>query len=484
MDRWRELCIRFLPVRSENSVWSQNRSINCDDPDQGWKLHVSGTVLNAHRVLERVAPLLISNGTLFKAPSSLVDLHRINSGLDYDYSQVGKIITVYPRTQEEAVSLARRLHRLTRRISGPAVPFDLQFRPSSNVYYRYGSFMAQEVENQDGTRIPAMRDPQGNLVPDLRARGKAKPDWIEDPFGARQKTWGMPPSENPLASTYRVFRALVQRGKGGVYQAVDLSVQPPRLCLIKEGRRLGELGWDGRDGRWRVKHEGRVLSLLRDRGVDVPHVYSSFGLAGNYYLVCEFIDGESLHQFLYRRQRRLSVSRVLKFGIQLSTLIAQIHAAGWIWRDCKPTNLLVTKEGRLRPLDFEGARQFGRSDPLPWVTSAFTRPGRHHLSTRRHSGVDDDLYALGAVLYLLLTGRMPDTHNLLPILTLRRNTPGEVCELVWELVNPASRTCSDSRGVARRLRVALSACTNKQARFLCGRQRKFETIDECDKPGV
>ena len=38
-----------------------------------------------------------------------------------------------------------------------------------------------------------------------------------------------------------------QRGKGGVYQALDLNVNPPRLCLIKEGRKHGELTWDGRD---------------------------------------------------------------------------------------------------------------------------------------------------------------------------------------------------------------------------------------------
>lgn len=457
MEHWRELCVRYLPVSSENSVWSQSRRTNDRDPNQGWKLHVSATVLNAHRVLERVAPLLIGNGTLFKAPSSLVELRRINSGVEYAYSQVGKIITVYPRTQAEAVILARRLHRLTRCISAPAVPFDIQFRPSSNVYYRYGSFTSLDIENPDGTRTPAMRDAQGDLVPDLRAPGKAKPDWVDDPFGASHETFAQA-ATNPLASTYRVFRALIQRGKGGVYQAVDLSAQPPRLCLIKEGRRLGELGWDRRDGRWRIKHEERILSLLRERGVDVPLVYSSFELEGNYYLVCEFIDGESLHQFLYRRQRRLSIARVLQFGLQLSTIIAQMHSAGWVWRDCKPANLLVTKAGQLRPLDFEGACEINRTERLPWVTPAFTRPADTHQGTRALLGVDDDLYALGVVIYLLLTGTLPDSTNLLPIRKLRPNTPQEVRELVWELIDPAARTRPDARDTANRLRVALSAC--------------------------
>ena len=455
IDRWRDLCARYLPVRCENSVWRLSRNINRDDPSQGWKLHVSATVLNAHRVLEKVAPLLIDNGALFKAPVSLVELMRINSGLEYSYSQVGKIITVYPQTEAQAVTLARRLHRLTRRISAPHVPFDLQFRPASNVFYRYGSFSALDIENPDGTRTPAVRDSEGNLVPDLRAPGKAKPEWVQDPFRAQKQTRELPPVDNPLASTYRVFRALIQRGKGGVYQAVDLSVQPPRLCLIKEGRRSGEVGLDGRDGRWRVKNEERVLSILRERGVGVPRVYSSFGLEGNHYIVCEFIDGESLHHFLYRRHRRLSITRALEFGIQLSTLIADIHAAGWVWRDCKPSNLLVTKKGTLRPLDFEGACEIRQSDSMSWVTPPFTHP--RHTSTAEPFGVNDDLYALGAVIYLLLTGRMPDRTNLLTTPPLRPNTPQDVCELLWQSVNPATQARPPAQEFTQRLRAALSS---------------------------
>ena len=99
-----------------------------------------------------------------------------------------------------------------------------------------------------------------------------------------------------METPFRVLQALIQRGKGGVYQAIDFSSDPPRLCLLKEGRKHGEVTWDGRDGAWRVRNEERVLKQLAACGVKVPEVYSSFEVQENYYLAMEFIAGESLHQ--------------------------------------------------------------------------------------------------------------------------------------------------------------------------------------------
>src|SRR5262249_26938770 len=148
-----------------------------------------------------------------------------------------------------------------------------------------------------GGRAPAVRDPQGEMEMDMCAPGMAKPAWAEDPFVLRRARRVAPAVDSPLKTTFRVFGALSQRGKGGGYQAVDMGAKPPRLCLLKEGRKAGEVGWDGRDGRWRIRHEARVLTILRESGVDVPRVYTSFEMSGNYYLVTEFIDGESLQTY-------------------------------------------------------------------------------------------------------------------------------------------------------------------------------------------
>jgi hypothetical protein len=451
---WERLCAEHLPLAREGMFWRYSRGRAPGDIEQGWKLHVSATVLSANDTLRRVAPLLRARGTRFKAPSSLRGLQQLNYGLIHGYSQIGKFITVYPRSDEEAVSLARQLHRLTRGMSAPPVPFDRRLAPGSCVYYRYGSFTGLEMENADGTRTPAMRDPAGRLVADSRVAVEAKPDWVSDPFVAPRVGREAARAQSPLATTFRAFQALTQRGKGGVYKALDLSASPPRLCILKEGRAFGELAWDGRDGRWRVRHEEAVLASLRSAGVPVPGVYSSFEAGGNHYLVTEYVGGQTLHSLLSRRRRRLSLPAAFGYGARLSALLSRIHAAGWAWLDCKPGNVIVTGGGVLRPLDFEGACAAGRPDPSPWSTTAFTPPPHPDVTT---SGAHNDLYALGAVIYLLVTGRLPAPCEPTPVEELRRGVPPGVCRVVSGLLAAGPRERPDLSTVVAEMTSALSA---------------------------
>src|SRR6266404_982469 len=304
--RWQTLCDRYLPVTRNDSIWRYSREWRHGDPEQGWELHVTATILTAGRILRRLAPFLHEHGVLYKAPISLPELDKLNSGIFYGYSQVGKFMTIYPRTPEEAVALARKLHRLTQRLSAPSVPFDSRFGSDGLVYYRYGAFKTLEMESEDGERAYAIRDPAGKLIEDVRD-AEFKPDWLTDPFVPQQTSQISATAPTPLQTTFRAFRALRQRGRGGVYQAVDLSVCPPRLCILKEGRRNGEINWDGRDGFWRIRHERRVLTLLRKRGVNVPRVYSSFTADNNYFVAVEFIEGQDLGTWLARKQRRIGI---------------------------------------------------------------------------------------------------------------------------------------------------------------------------------
>lgn len=460
-ERWGTLCSRYLPVAPADSIWRFSRTIAPGDPEQGWKLHLSATVLTACEVLERVAPLLSTRGTLFKAATSLHEVEKINSGLYYGYSQVGKLITIYPESPEAAISLAQQLYELTGSVSAPAVPFDLKFRRDGCVYYRYGAFRPLEIKNQDGTRAPAICDPQGQLVPDVRDTASAKPDWVTNPFAATQPPGQVAPDESPLRTTYKAFLALAQRGRGGVYKALDLGVIPPRFCILKEGRREGELSWDGRDGYWRVRNEECAITSLRAAGVDAPRVYTSFTVEANYYLVTEFIEGETLQKYLLRRRRRLPIARALRLGAELSRLLASVHAAGWAWRDFKPGNVIMAKAGALRPLDFEGSCRLDRPDPMPWGTPGFVSPARGRDVESR---VCEDLYALGAFLHLLFTGRLPESSSQTAIGRLRRNVPTEVCALVSELLTADPRLRPPAHDVARRLLVAKADCEGVPAR--------------------
>lgn len=456
---WERLCRTFLPYAAKDSIWRFSREESDEDPAQGWKLHVSATVLGACHVLERVGPLLRRRRVLYKAPSSLDELDKLNSGLYYGYSQVGKFLTVYPRTDEEAVMLARALHLITRHTSAPAVPFDLKYRADGCVYYRYGAFKAMELERPDGTRAFAVRDGDGRLVTDVRDSA-ATPDWVADPFPQRRTAHARrDATESPLKTTFRAFRALAQRGKGGVYRALDLSGRVPRFCVLKEGRRDGEVGWDGRDGFWRARHEARVLAALATSGAGVPRLYASFEADGNFYVAVEHVEGVNLENWLGRKRRRLPLARALRYSIELAEVLARVHAAGWVWRDCKPRNIILTPRGRLRPLDFEGACPVARPDPVPWGTPSYIPPEWDEEFTGQ-SRLPEDLYALGSIIYLLLAGCPPDDAHALPLERLRRNVPAAARRVVAELLDADPRHRPPARAVARRLTAVLAAPIN------------------------
>lgn len=454
---WRELCRRYLPVRVEGSIWRFSREQLPGDPMQGWKLHVPATVLTAPRVLEAVGAFLHARGVLYKAPGSLHEVDKINCGIYYGYSQVGKFLTIYPQTDDEAVLLAEGLHRLTRGMKAPAVPFDLKYREDGCIYYRYGAFRLLEIVDPSGKHTYAVRAPDGNLVPDVR-ESAAQPEWVADPFLVGRARQPRRPAPTPLQTTFKAFRALTQRGKGGVYQALDLSATPPRLCILKEGRRDGEVGWDGRDGVWRIEHERRVLDSLRASGVEVPCVYSSFRAEKNSYLAIEFVEGKDFNSWLSRRKRRLPMSVALRRAVELARLLSRIHAAGWVWRDCKPNNLIITKDGKLRPLDFEGACEVSRPDPLPWGTPSFTPP-EVDAAFRGQSRLPEDLYALGAIVYLLLAGCTPDAAEFVPPGKLRKGVPEAACAVIAELLDREPARRPDAQTAARKLEAALLSQT-------------------------
>ncbi len=442
--RWQGLCDNYLPFKSDGMIWRFSRQTKPGEPSQGWKLHVSATVLQACDLFEKVAPLLVSQDVRFKAPKSLQELIKINSGLNYGYWQVGKFLTVYPLTEAEAVKLARKIHELTSEFISIAVPFDQQYLPDSSVFYRYGAFEEIEMKTKDGLTLPAVRNLSGELVYDDCMQ--AVPEWMNNPF---QATFEINEDdsqdvETPLMTTYKVFRAITQRGKGGTYQALDLSTNPPRFCIVKEGRRYGEVFWSGQDGYELTKNEKNVLEALSKIYKNVPQYFASFEAFENFYLVMEYVEGKSLFNLMKLRQRRFSIKQVIAYSVEIAGIIKEIHKVGWIWNDCKPANLIVTRDKSLRPIDFEGAYPAGQPAPFDWKSRGFSKPGKIQSSAET-----DDLYALGAVIYFLLTGKFYNSNAPVAIEKLRRNVPEQLKKITGNLLcdsaSDKNRSASDIR---------------------------------------
>jgi hypothetical protein len=87
---WQRLCDAYLPIRVKGSIWRYSRSRIRGDLSQGWKLHVSATILSACPIFRLIAPYLKRRDIWFKAPKSLAELQKLNSGIFYGFSQIGK----------------------------------------------------------------------------------------------------------------------------------------------------------------------------------------------------------------------------------------------------------------------------------------------------------------------------------------------------------------------------------------------------------
>ena len=364
---------------------------------------MSATIVSAEEVFARVYPILQKSGALFKVPCRLEVLMSLNSGFP-DFSQIGKFLTVYPQNEAEAVELAYELHAATQGLSGPKIPFDTRYRQRSLVFYRYGSFSGAGLNGAKAMIV----DPAGRVHRDVRDRAHASPKWARDPFRKSHAK----PAKLRLAVSIGIdllpFKALRQRGKGGVYQAVDLSVSPARLVIVKEGRQHGETDWRGQDGFARIQREARMLRLLLRRGLPVPTPIREFSERGARYLVLQKVPGRPLLPRKREQPRKHSWRRAMRLLNQLGPLLQTIHRAGYVWRDCKPEHIFLSR-GKISLMDFEGACRISDTDLLPWGSHHYVPPiYRKQFATRRAGTLEDD-YAFGVTLFQFLSGEFPRT---------------------------------------------------------------------------
>ncbi len=425
-QEWQRLSQSSLPIRPQGSIWCFSRHRNRDDPPQGWKLHISATILSACQILELVSPCLKRHQALFKAPQTLAELHKLNAGVEYGFSQVGKFITVYPRSTELALSLAAELHHLTAGLPAPSVAYDEPWRARSCVHYRYGQFYFDQTIKVGNQSVPAIARPDGRLVPCLREPRAAVPQWLTDPFRPRQSATPKMAS-TPLETDYGNYEAIVQRGRGGVYRALDLNSVPPKVCILKEGRRHGETDWLGRDGVERIRREAIFLKAIAPACPGVPRVSKTFRANACFYLVMEHCVGRNLHALIISRER-ISPRRSLTYCREMARIMADIHAAGWAWLDCKPGNFLCGRNYRLWAIDFEGACRQDKPDSLRVVTPGYAPP-KWALTNPQA----DDLFALGTSFAQLIARSNKPPEQLRAIFANGTKVPQSVLRLIRSL---------------------------------------------------
>lgn len=209
-----------------------------------------------------------------------------------------------------------------------------------------------------------------------------------------------------LQDRYKVMSTLGVGGFSSVYQAQDLHFpNVTRLCAVKEMvhanrdpkvRKLATISFE---------REASILATLDHPSV--PEVYDFFTQNDRSYLVLEYIRGNDLETLMSERNGFFPTESVLQWSLQICEVLGFLHSRkpqAVIFRDLKPSNIMLDTYGRIRLIDFNIAKSFQEGIRGTMIgTEGYSPPEQY----RGESSPAGDVYAFGATIHHVLTRQDP-----------------------------------------------------------------------------
>jgi serine/threonine protein kinase len=283
------------------------------------------------------------------------------------------------------------------------------------------------------------------------------------------------PGSQLLAGRYFIEKRLGRGAMGQVYLGRDKNLGTRRVA-VKTVRQDILNSDDLQEGEAIARFEREAMSAA---SVNHPHIVdvTDFGESaeGVFYLVMEYVEGETLHRLL-RREGTLPVSRAVKLLRQIADGVEAAHDAGILHRDLKPANIFImnkakTGDGFIKVGDFGLAKIVNAT--VTDTNSNATPSSRGIIGTpefmspeqmQPELGVDirADVYALGTIAYLMLGGRTPFVGDLMqlvmqkimhappPLSSLRTDIPRDVERVIMQAleIEPAKRPATVGEWIA------------------------------------
>ena len=368
LEKAAESALEILDVplnwfKSSDNHWTYYSNLDSVLPIQGWKIHISAIPNEAQKMLEVVSNLLFKISVPFKYVSNVWELTVKNSKYG-DRGSSGKFITIYPTDEIQFTSLLEELHIVLKGFSmGPYILNDKRWL-DGNVYFRYGAFKEMYLI-QGAAKIPAIKTPSGELIPDYRDPFYTVPDFIEEPIIIKKMTEEQEQTQATATEfdNYTIESALHFSNGGGVYVANHISSN--NKVVLKEGRPNAGLDGQGRDAVERLKHEAKILEQLS--GLEyVVSFHKIFQEWEHVFLAEEYISGISLdtwlatnYPFATKQNPSYYCENVISILKQLKEAIDSIHGRGIGMGDLQPANVIITPENKIKLIDFEAASHVG-----------------------------------------------------------------------------------------------------------------------------
>src|SRR5437660_10191196 len=218
---------------------------------------------------------------------------------------------------------------------------------------------------------------------------------------------GLLDQQHMLKRRYAILARVGRGGFGAVYKAAD-TYFGNRLVAIKEMSQNNLNPQELTEATSSFKQEATLLANLVHP--NLPRIYEQFADSGRSYLVMDFIEGETLEDYLNKiNSKRLPAEKVLDIGIQICAVLDYLHTRQppIIFRDLKPANIMLTTDGDLYLIDFGIARHFKPGqvrDTIALGSPGYAAPEQYG---KAQTTPQADIYSLGAMLHQLLTGNDP-----------------------------------------------------------------------------
>jgi serine/threonine protein kinase/CHASE2 domain-containing sensor protein len=236
----------------------------------------------------------------------------------------------------------------------------------------------------------------------------------------------------PLISIqgYRIVKWLGGGGQGEVFEAHQ-EVTGARVAIKVLKQSLS----NSPEAKENLLHEIRLLAQLKHPNIVTIHDAGETS-DGRLYFVLELLSGGALRDYV--REHRLTVAGILDIMRTVCSAIDHVHTRGVVHRDLKPNNILMDAHGTPKLVDFGLARTLidphhlteeNRLGTLPYMTPEQVRGNPDQIDART------DVYALGVMLYELLTGDYPYsiTGSIFDIFKRIQQTPPERLQTMWAL---------------------------------------------------
>ncbi|AVO03434.1 serine/threonine protein kinase (plasmid) [Staphylococcus simulans] len=338
--------------------WINMINDNLEDfPKQGWKIHISSDVINAEDTLRIVALIMFSKNISFKYVKSMFELKMKNSKYG-DRASSGKFITIYPKTEDEFISLLFTLeNKLDSTINAPYILNDKRWK-NTNIYFRYGGFIDIPLYI-DGRKTSGIITPDGEVIEDKRLPYYSLPYFVEEPKIIKEMNLIEEDSKESRLDNYDIQEAIHFSNGGGVYLALDTLLD--KKVIIKEGRPGAGLDASSRDAFTRIKNEKYILKKLQNtkKVVDVLDYFDEWE---HTFIVEEYLEGMDLYDWIARNYpfyksapTEIYINDCLYILKQLRKVIQDIHHNNVGMGDLQPSNIIIDDSKNITLIDFETA---------------------------------------------------------------------------------------------------------------------------------